>query len=150
MPALDNLLMARPSATQQEIEAACGQAELSEFISSLPNGLETLVGERGVQISGGERQRLSIARALLKDAPLFIFDEPTANLDPETERRLIETLQRIQKGKSILWITHRLIGLEGMDEILVLDKGNIVERGTQDELLKHDGLFKKLWGLQFL
>lgn len=92
---------------------------------------------------------MAIARALLKDAPLFIFDEPTANLDPGTERRLIETLQRIQQGKSVLWITHRLIGLDNMDEILVMDNGSIVERGTQTELLLTDGLYKKLWGLQF-
>lgn len=145
----ENLLMAHPTATQQEIEEAIRQAELSEFVSGLPDGLDTLVGERGVQISGGERQRLAIARALLKDAPLFIFDEPTANLDPGTERRLIETLQRIQQGKSVLWITHRLIGLDNMDEILVMDNGSIVERGTQTELLLTDGLYKKLWGLQF-
>jgi ATP-binding cassette subfamily C protein CydC len=101
-----------------------------------------------VQFSGGERQRVAIARALLKDAPLFIFDEPTANLDAATERRLLETLQRVTKEKSVLWITHRLIGLETMDEIIVMDKGQIVERGTQAELLAKDGLYKKLWDLQ--
>jgi ABC-type multidrug transport system fused ATPase/permease subunit len=107
------------------------------------------VGERGVQFSGGERQRVAIARALLKDAPLLIFDEPTANLDPATERRLVETLQSASQGKSVLWITHRLVGLEEMDEILVMDKGRIIERGTHSELLKQKGLYWKLWGLQF-
>ena len=146
---IENLRLARPSATPEEIEAVCQQAELDDFVKTLPKQYETLVGERGVQFSGGERQRVAIARALLKDAPLFIFDEPTANLDPATERRLVETLLRIPVGKSVLWITHRLIGLEGMDEILVMDKGHIVERGTHHELLKLKGLYWKLWGLQF-
>lgn len=144
----ENLLLARPWATPAEIETACAQAELHEFVTSLPKGYETVVGERGLQFSGGERQRVAIARALLKDAPLFIFDEPTANLDTATERRLLETLQRVTKDKSVLWITHRLVGLEAMDEIIVMDKGRIVERGTQAELLAQDGLYKKLWNLQ--
>jgi ATP-binding cassette subfamily C protein CydC len=144
----ENLLLARPWATPGEIETACAQAELHDFVTSLPNGYETLVGERGVQFSGGERQRVAIARALLKDAPLFIFDEPTANLDPATERRLVETLQRVTKEKSVLWITHRLVGLEAMNEIIVMDQGRIVERGTQAELLAQEGLYKKLWNLQ--
>jgi ABC-type multidrug transport system fused ATPase/permease subunit len=144
----ENLRLARPQALPAEIEAACIQAELHDFVTSLPQGYETLVGERGVQFSGGERQRVAIARALLKDAPLFIFDEPTANLDPATERRLVETLQRVTTNKSVLWITHRLVDLEAMDEIIVLDKGQIVERGTQAELLEQDGLYKKLWDLQ--
>ncbi len=145
----ENLRLARPWASDIEIEAACKQAELHDFISSLPKGYETLVGERGVQFSGGERQRVAIARALLKDAPLFIFDEPTANLDVSTERRLVETLQRVPGGKSVLWITHRLVGLEKMDEILVLDKSHIVERGTHAGLLRQNGLYSRLWGLQF-
>jgi thiol reductant ABC exporter CydC subunit len=145
----DNLRLARPSANAQEIEAACQQAELHDFVNTLPKGYETLVGERGVQFSGGERQRVAIARALLKDAALFIFDEPTANLDPATERRVVETLQRVAKDKSVLWISHRLVGLEGMDEILVMDKSQIVERGTHADLLKQEGLYWKLWGLQF-
>ena len=145
----ENLRLARATATPEGIEAACRQAELHDFVSTLPKGYETLVGERGVQFSGGERQRVAIARALLKDAPLFIFDEPTANLDASTERRLVETLQRVVKDKSVLWITHRLVGLEDMDEILVMDKGRIVERGNHQELLKQAGLYWKLWGLQF-
>jgi thiol reductant ABC exporter CydC subunit len=144
----ENLLLARPWATSAEIENACTQAELHEFVSSLPNGYETLVGERGVQFSGGERQRVAIARALLKDAPLFLFDEPTANLDALTEQRLVETLRRVTRDKSVLWITHRMVGLEALDEILVMDQGRIVERGTHGSLLGRDGLYKKLWDLQ--
>jgi len=145
----ENLRLAQPNANRQEIENACNQAGLNEFVSTLPKGLDTIVGERGVQFSGGERQRVAIARSLLKDAPIFIFDEPTANLDPDNERRLVDTLLRIPKNKSVLWITHRLVGLEGMDEILVMGKGRIVERGTHAELLRLEGLYWKLWGLQF-
>ncbi len=144
----ENLLLARPWATQDDIEAACRAAQLHEFIVSLPNGYETLVGERGVELSGGERQRVAIARALLKNAPIFIFDEPTANLDAATERKLVETLQSVMEDHSVLWITHRLVGLEAMDEILVLEKGKIVQRGTQAELLARDGLYKTMWDLQ--
>ncbi len=144
----ENLLLARPWATQDDIEAACRAAQLHEFIVSLPNGYETLVGERGLQLSGGERQRVAIARALLKNTPIFIFDEPTANLDAATERKLAGTLQSVMENHSVLWITHRLVGLEAMDEILVLENGRIVQRGTQAELLARDGLYKTMWDLQ--
>lgn len=144
----ENLLLARPWATHAEIESACQTAQLHDFILTLPNGYETLVGERGVQLSGGERQRVAIARALLKDTPIFIFDEPTANLDTTTERKLVETLQTVTGNRSVLWITHRLVGLESMDEIIVLDAGEIVERGSHAGLLEKDGLYKKMWDLQ--
>lgn len=144
----ENLLLARPWAAQDDIEAACRAAQLHDFILSLPNGYETLVGERGVELSGGERQRVAIARALLKNTPIFIFDEPTANLDAVTERKLVETLQSVMENHSVLWITHRLVGLEAMDEILVLENGKIVQRGTQAELLARNGLYKTMWNLQ--
>ncbi|PKN95429.1 MAG: thiol reductant ABC exporter subunit CydC [Chloroflexi bacterium HGW-Chloroflexi-6] len=154
----ENLQLARPWATQADLETACQQAQLHDFIMSLPDGYETFVGERGLNLSGGERQRLAIARALLKDAPIFLFDEPTANLDPTTERKIVETLHNILDSRSVsagesvtkstIWITHRLIGLERMDEILVLDAGKIVAHGTHDDLLKQDGLYKKMWDLQ--
>jgi ATP-binding cassette subfamily C protein CydC len=145
----DNLLLARPTATDLEVEDACRRAGLADFVRSLPNGYDTQVGERGFQFSGGERQRVAIARALLKDAPIFVFDEPSANLDPATERHLLNTLRQIPAEKSVLWVTHRLLGLEEMDEIVVMDHGSIVERGTHAQLLDHQGLYWKLWGLQF-
>lgn len=143
-----NLRLARPSATQEEIEAAARQAQIHDFIVSLPKGYRTLIGEQGVRLSGGERQRLAIARALLKNAPILILDEPTANLDPLTEQQVLETLFAIMRQKTTLLITHRLIGLENVDEILVLDAGQIVERGTFQQLLQGEGLFRLLWDLQ--
>jgi ATP-binding cassette subfamily C protein CydC len=144
----ENLLLARPSATQDEITEACKQVQLHEFIQSLPKGYETYVGERGVQLSGGERQRIALARALLRDTPIFIFDEPTANLDTVTEQRVVAALHRVMKGRSLLWITHRLVGLDYMDEILVMDSGRIIQRGTHAELIVQAGLYQQLWELQ--
>jgi ATP-binding cassette subfamily C protein CydCD len=143
-----NLLLARPAATQAEIEAAAQCAQIHDFIIGLPQGYETVIGERGLRLSGGERQRLAIARLLLKDAPIFLLDEPTANLDTLTERRILDTLFSLVGGHSLLLITHRLVGLEKMDEILVLDHGRIVERGTQAQLLLLGGLYRRLWDMQ--
>jgi ATP-binding cassette subfamily C protein CydCD len=144
----ENLRLARRGVQPQEMEAAAEAAQIHDFILSLPKGYDTLIGEQGLRLSGGERQRLAIARALLKDAPILIFDEPTANLDAHTERQVLETLFKIMRGKTTLLITHRLIGLEHVDEILVLDEGCIVEHGTHAELLKRAGLYRRLWDLQ--
>jgi len=114
----------------------------------LPKGYDTMIGEQGLRLSGGERQRLAIARAIIKDAPILILDEPTANLDPLTEKQVLETLFGLMKKKTSLLITHRLVGLENVDEIIVMNHGQIVERGTQGQLIKARGLYRRLWDLQ--
>jgi ABC-type multidrug transport system fused ATPase/permease subunit len=144
----ENLRLARPKVTQEEIEAAARAAHIHDFIMSLPKGYDTLIGEAGLRLSGGERQRLAIARALLKNAPILILDEPTANLDPLTEQQVLDTLFAVMKQKTSLLITHRLIGLENMDEIVVLDHGRIVERGSHADLLQRNGLYRRMWELQ--
>ena len=144
----ENLRLARRSTSQQEIESAARAAQIHDFIASLPRGYDTLIGEQGLRLSGGERQRLAIARALLKDAPILIFDEPTANLDSQTEKQVLDTLFVTMRGRTSLLITHRLIGLENVDGILVMDNGQIVERGTHQELLRQRGIYRRLWDLQ--
>lgn len=143
-----NLLLARPGASEAEIEAAVEQAQLTEFVRQLPLGLKTWVGEQGLQLSGGERQRLAIARAFLKNAPILILDEATANLDPLTEHALLDALDELSWGRATLQITHRLLAMERMDEILVLDHGRIAERGTHDGLLAIEGLYRQLFDVQ--
>jgi ATP-binding cassette subfamily C protein CydCD len=144
----ENLRLARRSASAEEIESATRAAQIHEFIATLPRGYDTLIGEQGFRLSGGERQRLAIARALLKDAPIMLFDEPTANLDPQTEKQVLDTLFETLRGKTALLITHRLIGLEHVDEILVMENSQILERGTHHELWMHNGLYRRLWDLQ--
>lgn len=143
-----NLLLARPDASESELERVLEQAQLTALVRQLPQGLKTWVGEQGLRLSGGERQRVAIARALLKDAPLLILDEPTANLDPFTERAMLDALDVLMQGRGVLLITHRLIAMERMDEILVLDRGRVRERGTHEQLLAHNGLYRQMVDLQ--
>jgi ATP-binding cassette subfamily C protein CydC len=143
-----NLLLAQPQASQSQIEAACVVARIDQFIRSLPEGYDTWIGEHGRQLSGGERQRLAIARAVLKDAPILILDEPTANLDTLTELDVIHSLQSLAKNRAVLWATHRLVEMEHVDEILVLDRGQIVENGSHAGLIRERGLYQRMWQLQ--
>ena len=143
-----NLMLARPTVSEADLYNAIEQTRLGPFVAALPNGLETIIGERGLRLSAGERQRLGVARALVKGAPIYLLDEPTANLDPLTERAMLDTLFSLMADRSMLLITHRLVRLEHMDEILVLDRGRIVERGTQATLLAAGGLYRRLYDLQ--
>lgn len=145
----ENLLIAHPQASEREIIEAAQLARLHGFILSLPQGYDTWVGEEGLRLSGGERQRLALARALLKNPALLIFDEPTANLDPLVERQVMHTIVETMKGRTVLMATHRLVGMEHMDQIIVLDKGKVVALGSHEELLsQHDGLYRRMWELQ--
>jgi ATP-binding cassette, subfamily C, bacterial CydCD len=144
----DNLLIASPGASNEKIYAAAHQADIYEFIESLPQGYDTRIGEGGLKISAGERRRLSIARAILKNAPFLILDEPTANLDSISEMRVLASMRELMEGRSTLMITHRLVGMEWMDEILVIKAGREIERGRHKDLLEANGLYRRMWELQ--
>lgn len=139
-----NVAIGRPGATDEEIVAAIGRAGLGPWLETLPGGLGTEVGERGAQVSGGQRQRLAVARVLLAEAPVLVLDEPAAHLDPPSARALLSDLARVAPGRAVLVITHGLEGLEGYDEIALLEAGRIAERGTHAELLAAGGRFAAL------
>ena len=139
----NNIKIGKSDATDEEMIEACKKAKCHDFIMSLPEGYNTVLTEGGSSLSGGERQRLSIARAILKDAPIIILDEATANIDPENENLIIEAFNELTKDKTILMIAHRLKTVRNADDILVLDDGKIVDEGTHDELMKHNGLYAK-------
>ena len=140
----NNIKFGVPSATREEVIDAAKKAMCHDFIEALPNGYDTLIGEGGATLSGGEKQRISIARAMLKDTPIVIFDEATANIDPENEDKLKAAIEELTKNKTIIMIAHRLSTIRNADQILVLNNGKIEQRGNHEELMKQGGLYKTL------
>jgi ABC-type transport system involved in Fe-S cluster assembly fused permease/ATPase subunit len=143
-----NIAYGRPGAARSEVEAAARAAHVHDFIASTPEGYDTLVGERGLKLSGGEKQRVAIARTLLKDPPLLIFDEATSALDSANERAIQAELRSVSQGKTALVIAHRLSTVVDAHEIVVLEAGRVVERGPHAELLARGGRYAQMWRLQ--
>lgn len=139
----NNIKFGRPEATHEEVVKAAKKACCHEFISKLPDGYNTVIGEGGATLSGGEKQRISIARAIMKDAPVIILDEATANVDPENEKELIEAVDALTKEKTIIMIAHRLKTVRHADQIVVVDQGQIVQKGTHEELMQQEGIYRR-------
>lgn len=144
-----NISYGSPGATQEEVERAARAAHAHDFIQQMPAGYETVVGERGTELSGGQRQRLAIARAILRNPPILVFDEATSSLDTEAERLVQQAIERLLEGRTVFMIAHRLSTVQRANQILVLDGGRIVERGTHQELLFAEGLYHRLYEMQF-
>ena len=138
----NNIRFGKPEASMDEVIEAAKKAACHDFITALPNGYETVIGEGGATLSGGEKQRIAIARAIMKDAPVIILDEATANVDPENEKELTEAIGNLTKQKTIIMIAHRLKTVRNADQIVVIDKGKIVQKGKHDELVKQDGIYR--------
>ncbi len=143
-----NLLFGKPDATEEEMIEAAKRARCHDFIMALPEGYDTVVGEGGGTLSGGEKQRISIARAILKNAPIILLDEATASIDPENEALIQQAISALTKGKTIITIAHRLATVRGADQILVVDDGHIAEAGTHEELVRQDGLYKRFTAIR--
>ena len=143
-----NIQYASPDATREEVIQAAKMADIHDFISNLPEGYETVVGERGLKLSGGEKQRVSIARVLLKNPPILVFDEATSSLDSKSEKNILSALNQIAQNKTTLVIAHRLSTIVDADEILVLEHGEIKEQGSHDQLLEVNGIYASLWAIQ--
>jgi ATP-binding cassette subfamily B protein len=144
-----NLMYARDSATEMEMVAAAKAANIHDFISELPYGYDTVVGERGYRLSGGERQRIAIARVVLKNPRILVLDEATSHLDSLSEALIQDALQHVMRDRTSLVIAHRLSTVLAADKILVMDKGQLVEQGTHDQLIEKNGLYRSLYETQF-
>lgn len=145
---LENIRYGKPDAPREEIEAAAKAANAHDFIMKLPRKYNTPLGERGTKISGGERQRIAVARAFLRDAPILILDEPTSSIDSKTESVILDALERLMEGRTTLMIAHRLATIRSVDRIFVLDDGRLVQQGSHEELLSQPGLYRQLWEAQ--
>ena len=145
---LYNIQYARPRASFDEVREVARLADIDDFISGLPQGYDTVVGERGLKLSGGEKQRVAIARVLLKDPAILVFDESTSSLDSQSEKNILSALKRISANKTTLVIAHRLSTVIDADRIIVLEAGRIREQGTHDALIEADGLYSQLWRMQ--
>src|SRR6202041_4204727 len=137
----DNIAYGRADATEEEIIEAAKLANADEFITRMPNGYQSFVGDRGDTLSGGQRQRIGIARAVIRNSPIMILDEPTAALDTESERLVVEGLERLMKGRTVIMIAHRLSTLRDADKIIVVKDGVVVEEGTHETLIARGGVF---------
>lgn len=138
-----NIAFGTAGATHEQVVEAAKRARCHDFISALPNGYDTIVGEGGASLSGGERQRISIARALLKDAPIVVLDEATASIDPENEQLIQQALTELTREKTVVVIAHRLATIEHADQILVVEDGTVVQRGTHEKLLAQEGVYRR-------
>ena len=139
----NNIRFGQPEAPMEKVIAAAKKACCHDFISQLPNGYDTVIGEGGASLSGGERQRISIARAIMKDSPIIILDEATANVDPENERDLMKAIEELTREKTVIMIAHRLKTVRNADQIVVIDKGRIAEQGKHEELVSKGGIYAR-------
>jgi ATP-binding cassette subfamily B protein len=142
---LNNIKFSKPDAGREEVLKAARLAQCEDILEKLPDGIDTVIGTKGIYLSGGEKQRIALARAILKDSPIIIFDEATAFADPENEYKIQRAFEELTKNKTVIMIAHRLSSIRNVDEILVLKKGKILERGSHDELLKNEGLYATMW-----
>ena len=141
----NNIRFGKPDASMEEVQAAAKKARCYDFIMALPEGFDTVIGEGGATLSGGERQRISIARAMMKDAPIIILDEATANVDPENEKELMEAVAELTHDKTVIMIAHRLHTITGADQICVFHEGRLLEKGKHDELVSKGGRYADMW-----